>query len=221
LDSGLLRIILHTRAIRSGLGVVFLALDACALKLGECVVHEPSVAALVLAMYVAVDNLLLRQVDTCCIRIEPIFDVPACLKRADGGECPARAALLLVFHGIDHALLSPVDRVGGVATPDVGFALIFVPELVRVRCIASLQSDELAVGHVGLLVHGQTHVAADSLVSRVGLRDFLEVLLEGGDSEVGHVRPVLLLVLHFGLLGPVRLKFLGVVGLWDPSTQNN
>jgi len=176
-------------AVHSGVGLVSLAFDAAIrLDLGEGVVHETAVASLVLVA-VAVDQLLLREAQQGAG-----LDGPAGLQGAHSGECPAGAALLLVLDVIHDVLCPPVDFSGCVSNSNSGFGL--VPELVRVPAIPALESDELAVVHVGLLVDCQTQVTAISLVLRVGLRDELVVLLEGCDPEVGHVGAVLLLVLH-------------------------
>jgi len=74
---------------------------------------------------------------------------------------------------------------------------------VHILSLSSFELDELGVVHVSKLVDLKTKVSSGSLVGSVGVRDELMVLLERSKSEVGHIRTVLLFVLHLFVSCPL------------------
>ena len=93
-------------AITSSVGVVALSGQTTVLDgVGEGVVHQTTVAALVTLRAGAVHELLLRQRDKIASG-----NLVGTLDRTGGGERPARAALTLVLDGGDGTLGTPIHK---------------------------------------------------------------------------------------------------------------
>ncbi len=95
-------------AVTGGVGVRSLGVKTASLDdIGESVVHQTAVAALVALGGRAVDQVLLGERDELAGGLEV-----STLDGAGGGERPARAALALILDGGDVALGAPVDGSG-------------------------------------------------------------------------------------------------------------
>jgi len=173
--------------------------SASRLQLGEGVVHEASVAALVsiaASSPVAVHQLLLSQVQESAT-----LECPPGFQRAHSGERPAGAAAALVLDGVDNVLVPPVQGGGGVRHAEGGLGH-GVGEGVHVLALTQVSRCEGFEGLVGELVHREPEVQPQLAVERVGLCSLLVVVQEGLGLLPLRVE-LLGFLLHHGVLLPL------------------
>ena len=183
------------------------------LEVGEGVLHETSIATLVLTL-VAVNELLLGELDEF-LGLDEVesFEV------SDGGEGPTASALTLILDGADGSFLSPIvafgSGLGEGETLTLGFLNVQHVDVQVAVCLS-----ELLGSHVGELVDsnrvGSVAVEGEGLKSGVVA---LENLESGNGLFDGRV---LLVVLDRELLESaedVALLFVGVHGHHDGSQR--
>ena len=138
-------------AVLSLIGVSLLRADAVVDDVLEAKVHGATVAALVAVGARAVDELLFRKGDEVAG-----LDGGDALSGAGGGESPAGAALALVLHAGDGALLAPVNLRGKVRGVH---AEVLKSEVLATGAsateAANVTSAELVEGDIGEVVEGK------------------------------------------------------------------
>jgi hypothetical protein len=164
-------------------GVGSFGFKSSSLKVGEGVVHQTTVATLVIDG-VAVDELLFRERSQVLVQLNDVLTFDG----TSGGESPARTALTLVLNGGDGTSGDPVDGGGSLETSSFNGER-GLGDLLGSLVVTEVERLEFILGEIRELVDGEL----SELVVLGEELDSGEVVLE--DVETGHfgfVRGVLL-----------------------------
>lgn len=173
------------RSLDALVGVSSFGFEGGSFEVSESVVHQTTVAALVV-LGVAVDELLFGERGQVLAQLDDVLSFDG----TSGGESPARAALALVLNGGDGTGGDPVDGGGSLETSSFDGER-GLGGLLDGLVVTKVESLEFILREIRELVDGEL---SEGVVLSEEL-DSGEVVLEGGEaSHLVFVRAVLLAV---------------------------